>query len=48
MAESILAYLIVAFALGYGLVLFILAIDREQEEKRRAGELAWQEWERRA
>ena len=48
MAESILAYLILTAAMGYGLVLLVLAVIREEEAKRRTGELAWQEWERRA
>lgn len=48
MAESVLAYFAVLCLMGYGLYRFALAIDREQEEKRRAGELAWQELERRA
>ncbi len=46
MAESILAYFVVLCLMVNGLYRFVLAIDREQEEKRRAGELAWQEWER--
>ena len=48
MTESILTYFAVLCLMAYGLYRFALAIDREQEEKRRAGELAWQEWERRA
>lgn len=48
MAESILAYLILTAAMCYGLYRFALAVIREEEAKRRAGELAWQEWERRA
>jgi hypothetical protein len=48
MEESILAYLILTAAMFYGLVLLVLAVIREEEAKRRAGELAWQEWERRA
>ena len=48
MAESVLAYFILTAAVSYGLYRFILAVDREKESKRRAGELAWQEWEQRA
>lgn len=48
MAESILAYLILTAAMCYGLALFVLTIIREEEAKHRAGELAWQELERRA
>ena len=48
MAESILAYFTVLCLIGYGFCRFAMAADREQETKRRAGELAWQEWERRA
>ena len=48
MSESILAYLILTAGMCYGLVLLVLAIIREDEAKRRAGELAWQELERRA
>lgn len=46
MAESILAYLILTAAMLYGLALLVLAVIREEDAKRRAGELAWQEWER--
>lgn len=46
MAESILAYLLILCGMGFGLYRFVLAIIREDEERRRAGELAWQEWER--
>lgn len=48
MAESILAYLVLTGAMCYGLVLLVLAVIREEDAKRRAGELAWQEWEQRA
>lgn len=48
MAESILTYLILTAAMCYGLALLVLAVIREEEAKRRAGELAWQEWEQRA
>ena len=46
MAESILAYFLILCGMGYGLYRFVLAIVAEEEAKRRAGELAWQEWER--
>ena len=48
MSESILAYLILTAAMFYGLALLVLAVIREEDAKRRAGELAWQEWEQRA
>lgn len=48
MAESILAYLTALCLMGYGLYRFALAAIREDEERRRESELAWQEWERRA
>lgn len=47
MAESVLAYFLLAGALWYGFARVAMAALREQEERRRAGELAWQEWERR-
>lgn len=46
MAESILAYFALLCLAVYGLGRFVLAIVREEEARRRAGELAWQEWER--
>ena len=48
MAESVLAYLVVLGLMLYGLCRLCTAIIREEEAKRRAGELAWQEWEQRA
>ena len=48
MAESILAYFTVFCLMGYGMYIFAKAAIEEEEAKRRAGELAWQELERRA
>lgn len=48
MAESILAYLILTAAMCYGLAVLVFAVIAAEEEKRRAGEMAWQEWEGRA
>ena len=46
MAESILGYFLILCVMGYGLCRFVLAVVAEEEKRRRAGELAWQEWER--
>lgn len=46
MVESVLAYIVLLALMGYGFYRVAGAAIREQEEKRRAGELAWQEWER--
>lgn len=48
MAESVLAYLVVLGLMLYGLYRLCTAMIREEDAKRRAGELAWQEWEQRA
>lgn len=46
MAESIIGWLLLMVAVCYGVVRLLLAIAEAEEEKRRAGERAWQEWER--
>ena len=42
MEESIFGYFLMLCGMGYGFYRFILAVIREDEAKRRAGELAWQ------
>lgn len=42
MAESVLIWLAMAFASGYGVYALFAAMAREQEDRRRESELAWQ------
>lgn len=48
MATGVLTTLILAVLCWYGLYRLVVAIADEQTARQRAGELAWQEWERRA
>ena len=48
MATGVLTTLILAGLCGYGLSRLVVAIADEEAARQRAGELAWQEWERRA
>lgn len=45
MEESIFMWGLVLLACCYGLYKLLLAVAAEEEAKRRAGELAWLEWE---
>ena len=48
MATGVLTTLILAGLCWYGLYRLVVAIADEQAARQCAGELAWQEWERRA